>query len=92
MFFFVADKCGEYSLTTGYWDYCLYKDSSKPDYLAMGWEEKTNEIMEKVMAEPSPGTFPNVACKCFPNQSDKIYQSSFSSFVPLLIDYIDLFK
>merc|ERR1719414_2192903 len=56
-----ADKCGEWSLTSGYWDYCLYKDSSKPDYLAMTWEEKTNEIMEQVLAEPSPGTFPNVA-------------------------------
>jgi len=56
-----ADKCGEWSLTSGYWDYCLYKDSSKPDYLAMTWQEKTNEIMEQVLAEPSPGTFPNVA-------------------------------
>ena len=63
MFFFEADKCGEYSLTTGYWDYCLYKDSSKPDYLAMGWEEKTNEVMEKVMAEPSPGNFLDFDCK-----------------------------
>ena len=75
MFFFEADKCGEYSLTTGYWDYCLYKDSSKPDYLAMGWEEKTNEVMKKVMAEPSPGNFPKLPCKFFLNQSDLIYLS-----------------
>ena len=27
----------------------------------MTWEEKTKEIMEQVLAEPSPGTFPNVA-------------------------------
>ena len=77
MFFFAADKCGEYSPTTGYWDYCLYKDSSKPDYLAMGWEEKTNEVMEKVMDEPSPGNFPNFRCKFFLNQSDLIYLSFF---------------
>ena len=88
MFFFVADKCGEYSLTTGYWDYCLYKDSSKPDYLAMGWEEKTNEIMGKVMAEPSSGNFPNVACKFFLNQSDKIYWSSvYIVLIKIIFEY-----
>ena len=74
--FLIADKCGEYSLTAGYWDYCLYKDISKPDYLAMGWEEKTNEVMENVVAEPSPGNVPNVACKCFLNESNILYKSS----------------
>jgi len=56
-----ADHCGEWSLTNGYWDYCLYLDTSKPDYVAKTWEEKTDEIMAQVLAEPSEGTFPNVA-------------------------------
>ena len=38
-------------------------DTSKPDYVAQTWEEKTDQIMAQVMEEPSPGTFPNVACK-----------------------------
>ena len=42
----------------------------------MGWEEKTNEVMENVVAEPSPGNFPNVACKCFLNESNILYKSS----------------
>ena len=35
----------------------------------MGWEEKTNEVMKKVMAEPSPGNFPKLRCKFYLNQS-----------------------
>jgi len=57
------DKCGE-SGVSGYWDYCLYLDTSKPDYVAKTWEEKTDEIMAQVMEEPSQGTFPSVA-DCF---------------------------
>ena len=46
-----ADKCGEWSLTSGYWDYCIYQDSAKPEYVSKTWEEKTDEIMTKVIAE-----------------------------------------
>ena len=54
----VADECGEYSLSRGYYDYCLYLDSSKPEYLALSWKEKTDLIMDQVMAEPSAGNYP----------------------------------
>ena len=53
-FILIADECGEYSTTRGYWDYCLYKDISKPDYLGLNWEEKTNMIINKLRNEPSP--------------------------------------
>ena len=56
-----ADKCGEWSLTSGYWDYCIYQDSAKPEYLSKTWEEKTDEIMTKVIAEHTSGTFPSAA-------------------------------
>ena len=56
-----ADKCGEWSLTSGYWDYCIYQDSAKPEYVSKTWEEKTDEIMTKVNAEQSTGTFPSTA-------------------------------
>ena len=54
----LADECGNYSLTRGYYDYCLYLESSIPDDLARDWEEKTDSIMEQVMAEPSEGNYP----------------------------------
>ena len=40
----VDGECGEYSLAWGYWDYCLYKDSSKPDYVGLNWKEKQGTI------------------------------------------------
>ena len=46
---FTADNCGHYSLTRGYWDYCLYKKNSQPDYLSKSWEEKTGIIMKQVV-------------------------------------------
>merc|ERR1719273_532396 len=33
----VNGECGESSITAGNWDYCLYKDSARPDYVAMDW-------------------------------------------------------
>ena len=56
--YFTAGECGEYSLTEGYWDYCLYLDSAIPEYSELSWEEKTNKIMEQVMAEPSEANYP----------------------------------
>ena len=49
-----ADNCGEFSVTTGYWDYCLYKDSSNLDYVSKNWEEKVEIIMERVMNSDPP--------------------------------------
>ena len=58
MFLSIADECGEYSLTRGYYDYCLYLDSSKPDWLAQSWKQKTGVIMNEVLKEPSLAIYP----------------------------------
>ena len=36
----VDGDCGEYSFKTGYWDYCLYKACSKPQYQDWDWRRK----------------------------------------------------
>ena len=41
----------------GYWDYCLYKDSSKPDYLALDWQTKHDQIWSEIKADSSYGDF-----------------------------------
>ena len=52
----IADNCGHFSVSRGYWDYCLYKESSNLDYVSKDWEEKVNIIMERVMnSDPSSG-------------------------------------
>ena len=53
--YFTAGECGHYSLTHGYWDFCLYLDSAIPEYSELSWEEKTNKIMNDVMRERSVG-------------------------------------
>ena len=58
MFLSIADECGEYSLTRGYYDYCLYLDSSKPDWLAQSWNQKMGAIMEEVLTERSDAIYP----------------------------------
>ena len=50
---FTDGECGQYSLTHGYWDFCLYLDSAIPEYSELSWEEKTNKIMNDVMRERS---------------------------------------
>ena len=50
---FTDGECGQYSLTLGYWDFCLYLDSAIPEYSELSWEEKTNKIMKDVMTERS---------------------------------------
>ena len=40
--------CGNYDLIFGYWDHCLYKDSSKPDYVALDWKTKHDQIWAEV--------------------------------------------
>ena len=49
-----ANNCGEFSVTRGYWDYCLYKDDVQNDYLASSWEEKVESLMERVRNSDSP--------------------------------------
>ena len=58
MSLYIADECGEYSLTRGYYDYCLYLDSSKPDWLAQSWNQKMGAIMEEVLTERSDAIYP----------------------------------
>ena len=53
------DGCGEHSLVYGWWDKCLYLDSAKPDYVAMGWEEKQAQMWANIMADTNHGPVPN---------------------------------
>jgi len=53
----VEGECGEYSLAWGYWDYCLYKDSSKPDYVDLDWKIKHDMIWAEIKADPSFGAY-----------------------------------
>ena len=52
----IADSCGQFSETRGYWDYCLFQEKAKPDYASLNWEEKTDLLWDKVLSsEPSVG-------------------------------------
>ena len=53
----VDGDCGNYDLIFGYWDHCLYKDSSKPDYVALDWKTKHDQIWAEVKADPSFGAY-----------------------------------
>ena len=53
------DDCGEHSLIHGWWDKCLYLDSSKPDYVALGWEEKQAQMWANIVADNSFGPTTN---------------------------------
>ena len=52
---YTADSCGEYTLGFGYWDFCLYKDSSKPNYVAMDWKEKQAHLWSLIKADNTMG-------------------------------------
>jgi len=44
-----AENCGQYSVTRGgYWDYCKFKSTSEPDWVAKSWKEKTDITMKRV--------------------------------------------
>ena len=49
--------CGNYDFIFGYWDHCLYKDSSKPDYVALDWKTKHDQIWAEVKSDPSFGAY-----------------------------------
>ena len=52
-----ADDCGEYSLVYGYWDYCQYLASSKPDWVAMDWQVKQDLTWTEIQADPTFGEY-----------------------------------
>lgn len=56
---YTNEDCGEHSIVYGWWDKCLYLDSSKPDYLALGWEEKQAQMWANIVADNSIGPGPN---------------------------------
>ena len=53
----VDGECGEYSVIYGYWDYCLYLDSSRPDYVALDWKGKQDFIWNLVKADSNWGEY-----------------------------------
>merc|ERR1719367_625351 len=53
----VEGSCGEYILLIGYWDWCLYKDSSKPDYTALDWQTKHDQIWSEIKSDSTYGGF-----------------------------------
>jgi len=53
----VEGSCGEYTLLIGYWDWCLYKDSSKPDYVAQDWETKYDQLWSEIKSDASYGGY-----------------------------------
>ena len=64
-------SCGEYSLAWGYYDWCLYKDSSKPDYVAQDWQTKHDQLWSEIKSDASNGGY-------FP--SDAFSESLITSF------------
>ena len=50
-------SCGEYNLLFGYYDWCLYKDSSKPDYVAQDWETKQDQLWSEIKSDASYGGY-----------------------------------
>ena len=45
----------------GYWDKCLYLASSKPDYLALDWQSKQDQLWSEILKDSSFGPYPNPA-------------------------------
>ena len=58
---YTNDGCGQHSFAYGWWDYCLYLDSSKPDYLALSWRVKQDLLWADIMADNSIDGYPNPA-------------------------------
>ena len=50
-------SCGKYSLAWGYYDWCLYKDSSKPDYVAQDWQTKHDQLWSEIKSDASYGGY-----------------------------------
>ena len=54
---YTADGCGHFGIIRGQWDYCLYKDSAKPEYTSMTWQEKQAYLWGKITEENTWGEF-----------------------------------
>ena len=50
-------SCGDYSYVWGYYDWCLYKDSSKPDYVAQDWKTKHDQLWCEIKSNASYGDY-----------------------------------
>jgi len=50
-------ECGMYSSVWGYWDYCLYKDSAKPDWVSLSWNVKHDLTWAEIKADPTFGGY-----------------------------------
>ena len=44
-------------LLAGYWDYCLYKDSAKPDWVSLSWNVKHDLTWAEIKADPTFGGY-----------------------------------
>lgn len=56
-----SENCGEHHVIDGWWDKCLYLDSSKPDYVALGWKEKQEQMWSHIMADNSTAPYLHLA-------------------------------
>ena len=54
---YTNEDCGEYSYVHGWWDKCLYRDSSKPDYSRLSWKDKHAQLWTSITADSSIGAF-----------------------------------
>ena len=64
-------SCGNYNFFKGHFDWCLYKDSSKPDYVSQDWQTKHDQLWSEIKSDPSNGGY-------FP--SDAFSESLITSF------------
>ena len=48
---------GQYSFAIGYWDYCLYLDSQKPDYVSLSWQDKQAHLWSQIKADQNIGRY-----------------------------------
>ena len=55
------EGCGEYNFYTGYWDKCQYLDRTKPNYIALSWEDKHKQMWANIVSDNALAPFPNAA-------------------------------
>lgn len=58
---YTNEGCGEHSAIYGWWDKCLYLDSSKPDYVALDWKSKQDQLWADITADNSIDGYPSPA-------------------------------
>ena len=85
------DSCGQFSLSRlRYYDWCLYKDSSKADYVAQDWQTKTESIMNQIIENSTPGTYPSITGKETYIVGYILFKSSSICLSLILGDYIEI--